>query len=61
MPVKPQQIDGRWRVVEASTGVIATNPSKTAVDGGGHLLRESAVAQCRAINASIAKKKRGKR
>ncbi|HUU84211.1 MAG TPA: hypothetical protein VM243_11975 [Phycisphaerae bacterium] len=57
MPVKAELKRGRWRIVEAATGQIATNRAGTAVDGGGHRTEVRAKAQAAEINASIARKK----
>ena len=51
MPVTCRKRDGKWRVVEASTGRIAKKGGK-AVDGGGHRSREACARQSRAINRS---------
>lgn len=58
MPVTARYRDGKWRVVETSSGRIAKNSKGTAVDGTGHDSKQKALAQASAINASL--KKRGK-
>lgn len=58
MPVTAKQIDGKWRVVEAATGKLATNKSGTPLDGKGHATQAGAQAQAAAINISL--HKRGK-
>jgi hypothetical protein len=50
MPVTVKKQQGRWRVVEASTGKIAKNKAGTPVDGGGHNTEMGAKAQARAVN-----------
>lgn len=53
MPVTVRRRGGRYRVVEAATGRVARNRAGTAVDGGGFRSRGRAMAQARAINASL--------
>ncbi len=55
MPVTVKKIGGRYRVIEADTGAIATNPSTgKPLDGdkhGGNA--KKAKRQARAINMSL--------
>lgn len=60
MPVMVAKRNGKFRVVEAETGKIATNNAGTAVDGGGHSSRARALAQVRAINRSLHERGKGK-
>lgn len=53
MPVKVMECHGKFRVVEAASGLVAVTPQGSARDGGGHATRAAAEAQARAINASI--------
>lgn len=57
MPVTAKKIGKKWRVVAAADGQIETTAKGHAVDGGGHATREEAMAQARAINANMVKKK----
>lgn len=50
MPVMVAKRGDKYRIVEAETGKIATHRSGTPVDGGGHVTREEALSQARAIN-----------
>lgn len=59
MPVKAVKRGGRWRVVEAATGRLATNAKGTPVDGGGHASASKAKAQAAAINASLHRRRKG--
>lgn len=52
MPVRVAKRAGKFRVIEATTGRLATNKSGTAVDGGGHSSRARATKQIQAINAN---------
>lgn len=60
MPVTLKKIGKKWRVVVAATGEIETNNRGTALDGGGHVTRDAALAQVRAINTSLTKRKEDK-
>lgn len=51
MPVTCKLVDKKYRVVEPS-GKIAKNKSGTAVDGGGHTIKEACMKQARAINSA---------
>ena len=51
MPVKAEQREGKWRVVNVDTGDIEVNAAGTPVDGGGHETESDASSQARAINA----------
>ena len=53
MPVTVKLINGKYRVVEAHTGKLASNKGGTPLDGKGHGTRGAAVAQARAVNASL--------
>ena len=58
MPVKVAKRGAKFRVVEASTGRIATAKKKSGVkgkarDGGGKPTRAGAAAIARAINANL--------
>lgn len=52
MPYTVERRDGKFRVVLAANGRIATNSEGTALDGGGHSTREEAERQARAIEWS---------
>lgn len=52
MPYTVERRDGKFRVIEAHTGRVATNAAGTALDGGGHATREEADRQARAIEWS---------
>lgn len=58
MPVRPVKINGKWRIVHDTPKGASISKSKHGkpVDGGGHASREQAMAQARAINASLHKK-----
>ncbi len=56
MPVTVAKRGSKFRVVE--NGKIAKNKGGTSIDGGGHVTRNGAVRQARAVNASL--KKSGK-
>lgn len=53
MPVTTAKKGKKFRVVEAATGAIALNAAGTALDGGGHDSYDQALAQARAVNASL--------
>ncbi len=55
MPVEAVKRHGKWRVVEVSSGQIATNKKGTSIDGGGHATVGQAVAQVQAVNISLRK------
>lgn len=55
MPVKVQEIKGRFRIVEPD-GSLVKNEKGTPVDGGGHTSKKEALAQMRAINSKDAEK-----
>lgn len=57
MPVMMKKVGGKYRVVEAASGKIATTKNRKAHDGGGHKSREQAIAQVQAINMAIERKK----
>jgi hypothetical protein len=52
MPVTVRKRDGKYRVVEAETGRIATSRKGNARDGGGHASKAKAARQARAMNTS---------
>lgn len=52
MPVVVRKRNGKYRIVEASTGRLATSKNNRASDGGGHLTKTKAERQARAINAA---------
>jgi len=53
MPVKVKKIGNLFRVVEVSSGNIATTKNNVAVDGGGHKSKAKASRQQNAINTSL--------
>lgn len=53
MPVKTERRDGKWRVVEASTGRIARRKGGKPMDSGGFASRAGATAQASAVNLSM--------
>ena len=57
VPVKVSKRGDKFRVVEAETNRIAKNKSGTALDGGGHKVKDKASKQASAINSSISKPK----
>lgn len=59
MPVKVVQRGHKYRIVEAETGRVAKRSTGKPVDGGGHVWRDKAERQARAINASLEKKEKG--
>lgn len=61
MPVTVAKKKDKYRVVESSTGRIATNKSGTPVDGGGFSTADKARAQASAINASQHKRRKKKK
>lgn len=56
MPVRPVKIKGKWRICHGDRNALSTSKHGKPVDGGGHASREQAIAQARAINASLAKR-----
>lgn len=52
MPYTVERRNGKFRVVLAHNGDVATNSEGTALDGGGHATREEAERQARAIEWS---------
>ncbi len=58
MPVTIAKRGDKYRIMEADKRHIAKNRSGTALDGGGHRARKSAERQMRAINRSIATRKK---
>lgn len=56
MPVRTQRRGALWRVVEGEPSRIATNAQGSPLDGGGHRSRARALAQVRAVNASLAQR-----
>lgn len=56
MPVKVEKRDGKYRVVEVSSGRIARGARGGSADGGGHAAKSKAEAQAAAIN----RRKRGR-
>ena len=53
MPVAVKVINKMYRVVEKNTGKIAKTKNGRAVDGGGHISKNKALRQVRAINSNI--------
>lgn len=51
MPVCVRKRDGKYRIVECSTGRIAKGSRGKARDGGGHRSKASAARQASAINS----------
>ncbi len=51
MPATVKLIRGKYRIVEPS-GKLMKNKAGTTVDGKGHLTRQAALRQARAINAN---------
>ena len=56
MPVRVRLRNGKYRVVEGTTGRIVKNSHGTAVDGGGTRFKSRADKQARAINSRLHKK-----
>lgn len=56
MPYMVRKQGTKYRVLEKSTGKVATNDSGTPVDGGGHKTAGEATRQAQAINISEARK-----
>lgn len=54
MPYSCRRRGGKWRVVKADTGHVATNSSGTPLDGGGHKTEQACKRQIGAIEASEA-------
>jgi hypothetical protein len=59
MPVQVKKINDMWRLVEfiEERFVIAKNRGGSPIDGGGHRMRNRAMAQMKAVNTSLEKKK----
>lgn len=55
MPVGVKKIGGRFRIVEGDSNKLATRNGRP-IDGGGHTVKENALAQMRAVNANLHKK-----
>lgn len=53
MPVRVERRDGKYRIVEISTGDIASTEKGNAVDGGGHDDKLTATRQAAAINKAV--------
>lgn len=56
MPVTVRRIDGKYRIVDPSSGAIERTPSGKPRDGGGHPSRAAALRQMRAMNMAYAEK-----
>ncbi len=52
MPVKTVRREGKFRVVESSTGRLCRTSAGFACDGGGHRTQRAAQRQVTAINLS---------
>jgi hypothetical protein len=60
MPVSISKRGNKFRLVEPS-GKIARQDNRRPIDGGGHQSWEKALAQLRAVNASLSSRQKGKR
>lgn len=60
MPLTTKLINGKHRLVEASTGKISMTSNGNPRDGGGGMLKSKVQRQANAINAAIAKKGKNK-
>lgn len=58
MPATVQKRKSKWRVIEKNTGKLVRNKTGTVVDSGGHATRDKALRQARAINSSMARRRR---
>lgn len=58
MPVRVEKRGPKYRVVESIEHKIAKNRKGTAIDGGGHLTKETAVKQVQAVNISLRKRRK---
>ena len=55
MPVTVKHIAGKYRIVEAESGNIATNKNNRPIDGGGHEDEAKAERQAGYINQAPVK------
>lgn len=60
MPVSISKRRGKYRLVEPSGRIARGQSSDRPIDGGGHQSWEKALAQLRAVNASLSRKQKGK-
>mgnify|MGYP001306783305 CR=1 FL=1 len=56
MPVIVKHVAGKYRIVEADTGAIASSKHNKPIDGGGHEDENKAIRQAGHINKGIAAK-----
>lgn len=50
MPVRAEEQNGKWRIIEVASGQLARRQNGDPVDGGGHTNKRGALRQAAAIN-----------
>lgn len=57
MPLTVHKRDGKYRLINKTTGRIEKNKNGKPIDGGGHISKEKAMRQVKAIYYSKSRKK----